>query len=306
MPAEVRQAEIVEIELDGARRVVGRRRAGEGTPIVFLHGLLDSSEGWDEIAAASPRPSVAFDLPGFGSSDLPTRPRVSAYAEDIATAILKLGLSEITLVGHSFGGAVGAAVAERIPGRIASLVLLAPAGFGRIALAEAVSIPGIRSVAAATMPLWLNAPGVLRTGYRLFVTAGQPAADQVVERVRRDISSLVDAAVMATEAVRAAGLSKRAFHRRRVGYHGPVRALWGAADRVVPPSHADGVKSAFPQAELCSWPEMGHHPQRERAANLTAFVETACSGTSPARESVSSPRRRASVAAHAAPVPAAA
>ena len=302
MPAPVRQAEIVAVELAGGRRVVGRRRSGEGTPIVFLHGLLDSSEGWDEIAADSPRPSVAFDLPGFGGSDLPARARVSAYAEDIATAMRRLDLDRVTLVGHSFGGAVATAVAERIPSRIASLLLLAPAGFGRIALAEAISVPGIRNVAAATMPLWLNAPGALRAGYRLFVTAGQAPSERVIERVRRDVPGLVDAALMATEAVVAAGLSKRGFHHRRVGYHGPVAALWGSADRVVPPRHANGVKAAFPQAELNSWAAMGHHPQRERAAGLTALIEAACSRTGGACDCAPAPRERTTSAPSPVPV----
>ena len=286
MPATVRETQIVETVLSDGRRICARRRAGEGTPLVFLHGLLDSSEGWTEIATASPRPSVAFDLPGFGGSDLPTRSRVSAYADDVVSAMRSLDLRDVTLVGHSFGGAVAAAVAERIPARIASLLLLAPAGFGRIALAEAVSVPGVRHATAALMPMWLNAPVVLGAAYRMFVTAGEPAPADVVARVRRDAKSLTPAAVAATQAVVAAGLSKRAFHRRRVAYHGPVAALWGAIDHVVPPRHAAGVKHAFPQAELTEWEGMGHHPQRERALDLCSLIEGAC-------EPAAGPRARA-------------
>lgn len=276
MPTRTGETQIVELALAGGRRIRARRRDGSGTPLVFLHGLLDSSEGWSEIAAASSRPSVAFDLPGFGGSDLPTRSRVSAYAEDIVAAMGLLDLDEVTLVGHSFGGAVAAAVAERIPERIASLLLLAPAGFGRIPLAEAVSIPGVRGAVATVLPFWLNAPMVLGAAYRVFVTAGEPVPSDVVARVRRDAKGLVPAAVAATEAVVAAGLSRRAFHRRRLPYHGPVAALWGDLDHVVPPRHAAGVKRAFPQAEVTEWDGMGHHPQRERSAELCSLIEAAC------------------------------
>lgn len=49
------------------------------------------------------------------------------------------------------GGAVATALAELMPERVAGLVLLAPAGFGRIHLAEAVSLPGVRHVVQATL-----------------------------------------------------------------------------------------------------------------------------------------------------------
>ena len=140
------------IALPGERTLLARVWPGEGVPVVFLHGIFASSEVWTEVCA-EPRagPCVAFDLPGFGGSDLPSAPDVSAYAEDIAAGIDALGLERFELVGHSFGGAVAARLAELLAARVTSLVLLAPAGFGRIALAEAMTVPGIRSVAEAVV-----------------------------------------------------------------------------------------------------------------------------------------------------------
>jgi pimeloyl-ACP methyl ester carboxylesterase len=66
---------VIDMLLPDGRRIRARRWAGKGDPLVLLHGQLDSSEGWTEIAESSRRPSVAFDLPGFGGSDLPARPR---------------------------------------------------------------------------------------------------------------------------------------------------------------------------------------------------------------------------------------
>jgi pimeloyl-ACP methyl ester carboxylesterase len=301
MSAHRRTSEIIDLTLPGARCIRARRLGGSGSPLVFLHGLLDSSEGWREIAAASHRPSVAFDLPGFGGSDLPTRSRVSAYAEDIAAAMTALGLREVTLVGHSLGGAVATGVAELLPDRVASLVLLAPAGFGRIALAEAVALPGMRRVAGAVLPLWLNAPLVLNFAYRLFVTAGHAPAGDALDRVRRDSRSLVPGAVAATQAVVAAGLSPHAFHQRRVGYQGPVSALWGEGDRVVPPAHAAGLLRGLPQARLTCWSGMGHHPQCERSGELSAFLEaSAALVQAPDRRPVARRRLAAHVTAGAA------
>src|SRR4051812_48234278 len=161
-----RKCESLTVALPDGRSLGARRWPGTGTPLVLLHGLLDSCEGWDAVVDATQRPCLAIDLPGFGRSDLPSRPRVSAYAEDVIAALEHLKIRALTLVGHSLGGAVAAAVAERAPEGVTALVLLAPVGFGRVPLAEAVSIPGVRNVAYAVMPLGLRNRAALRLAYR--------------------------------------------------------------------------------------------------------------------------------------------
>ena len=56
-------------------------------------------------------------------------------------------------------------------------------------------------------------------------------------------------------------------------FAGPVAALWGEHDALVPPAHARGLRAAAPQATVQVWPGMGHHPQRERPRQLAHFVE---------------------------------
>ena len=95
----------------GDGRVLSVRRwpgTSDGT-LVILHGLLDSSEGWSPLAAGVSCSVVAFDLPGFGGSDVPERGSVSGYARDVAEGLGLLGIDRFTLVGHSLGGAVAAA-----------------------------------------------------------------------------------------------------------------------------------------------------------------------------------------------------
>jgi pimeloyl-ACP methyl ester carboxylesterase len=65
----MRHPETRYVELAEGRRMRVRRWPGRGTPLVMLHGLLDSSDGWDPLARATHRPSIAIDLPGFGHSD---------------------------------------------------------------------------------------------------------------------------------------------------------------------------------------------------------------------------------------------
>ena len=259
---------------------------GAGVPLVLLHGLLDSGEGWNELARASSRPCIAFDLPGFGGSDLVARPRISSYAGDILAALSALGVRRCHLVGHSIGGAIATAIAERSPHEVASLVLLAPAGFGRIRLAEAVSIPGIRTVVAHTLPLALANPLVLTAAYMTVVTRGQVPDAETLQRVVARAFDSVPGARDGTRAVVAAGLADDGYHRRRVAYHGPVTVVWGDRDRLVPLSHADAVRRALPQARIESWPNMGHHPQRERPGPLSALVSESCPDSNTPAEQV--------------------
>jgi pimeloyl-ACP methyl ester carboxylesterase len=198
---------------------------------------------------------------------------MSAYADDVLATMDAIGVRSAIVVGHSLGGAVAAALADRAPRRVRSLVLLAPAGFGRIALAEAASIPGIRDVTRRVLPLALANPASVRLAYSAMISNHLPPDDELLERVTSHATALVPGAVAALEAIVAAGLSRHAFHRRRLSYAGPAVALWGTHDRLVPPAHEAGVARALPQAELLRWRGMGHHPQRERLDALIDLLD---------------------------------
>jgi pimeloyl-ACP methyl ester carboxylesterase len=249
---------------------------GDGTPLVLLHGVLDSSEGWNSFCRSTPRPCIALDLGGFGDSDLPARSSFAGYAADVVEAIGELVEDELVLVGHSFGGAVATAVAERLPDRVRALILLAPAGFGRIPLAEVISIPGVRNVAERLMPLGLGSRPALSAAYRTMIGNGHGPSDEVLDRVLARSDELVPGAVEATKAVVRGGRSPKAFHRRRVAYKGCVTAVWGDQDRLVPVSHASGLTRALPQTELHLWAGMGHHPQVERPRQLAVLIDEMC------------------------------
>jgi pyruvate dehydrogenase E2 component (dihydrolipoamide acetyltransferase) len=268
-----RAGEPVVVALRDGRRIAARYWPGDGAPLVLLHGLLDSCEGWDGLCLATTRPCLAVDLPGFGGSDGASRPRISAFADAVVELLVRLDVRGCRLVGHSLGGAVATAVAERAADRVASLVLLAPAGFGRIALAEAASLPGVRDVTRLLLPLGLRSRAGLNWVYTAMVSNGEPPEPGLLERVVDHSGELVPGARAAVAAIAVAGVSEHAFHRRRVAYDGPVTVVWGERDRLVPPAHARGVRFALPQAECRVWRGMGHHPQRERRADLLALLD---------------------------------
>jgi pimeloyl-ACP methyl ester carboxylesterase len=272
---------------------------GRGRPLVLLHGLLDEAAGWDDLARSTSRPVIAVDLPGFGASDQPSRPRLTAYAADVADAIRAVGVLRFTLVGHSLGGGVAAHVAEMLPARVCSLVLLAPAGFGPNPIAQAASAPGVRLFIGPGLTLLLSSPLLFAGMYATAISHLRPPSPAMMARMSAQAHRVGPGAQAATVALAAAAVSERALFRRQVRYDGPVCALWGEHDRLVPAQQAAGVRHAFRQAKVSVWAGMGHHPQHERPEQLAAFVEACCrspkrparAGRTPA-ESAARRRRR--------------
>lgn len=103
--------------------------AGEGPPLLLLHGLGGSGRYWAGLAPllADRRMLIAPDLAGFGRSD---KPRVQ-YTREFHLAALdrlleELGIrGDVAVAGHSMGGILAALFAARRPGRIESLALVA-------------------------------------------------------------------------------------------------------------------------------------------------------------------------------------
>ena len=215
-------------------------------------------------------------------------------------ALATLDVHDFTLVGHSLGGAVATALAERLRDDVAALVLIAPAGFGRVQLAEAIQLPGVRSLVRHGLPLALMNPVSALGVYMAVVGNGHLPDPELVARLRKNARRWAPGAACANEAITASGRSRRAFYRRELDYRGPVLALWGERDRLVPVGHRDGVMTAFPQAQVSVWKKMGHHPQRERPSELARFIGAACVRALPsarAAASSSTPSRRVPAAA---------
>ena len=107
----------------------GLTERGEGAPILYLHGLFDSSENPLTAALAATRRVLAPDLPGFGAS------RGESELSELGDAVLALldlvdalDLGPVPVVGHCLGGMLAAELALLQPARFTPLVLLAPFG----------------------------------------------------------------------------------------------------------------------------------------------------------------------------------
>ena len=100
--------------------------------LLFIHGLGSYAPAWKKNIEAlrSDYRCIAIDLPGYGHSSKGDYPgHMPFYAEVIAGFIRKLGLGQVTLVGHSMGGQIAITAALAYPELVSGLVLVAPAGF---------------------------------------------------------------------------------------------------------------------------------------------------------------------------------
>jgi pimeloyl-ACP methyl ester carboxylesterase len=115
---------------------VGGRRVnvlelGSGPPVVFVHGLSGSWQNWLEQLPvfAQDHRVVAFDLPGFGASEMPDwQISISGYARWLDALYDALGIEAAAVVGNSMGGFIGAELAIAFPARVERLVLVSAAG----------------------------------------------------------------------------------------------------------------------------------------------------------------------------------
>jgi len=99
---------------------------GKGKAVIFLHGFLGSKEVWrsfSELLSKTQR-VIAIDLLGHGGSDcLSYVHTMEEMAEAIQAVLTHLKLRKYFLVGHSLGGYVSLAVAEKNPDNIKGLVM---------------------------------------------------------------------------------------------------------------------------------------------------------------------------------------
>lgn len=95
--------------------------------IVLLHGYLESMLVWEEFIPLLYKRVrvVTLDIPGHGISVVQGECHTMEYLSDVvAEAMTAIGVERFTVVGHSMGGYVALALAERHPARLNGLVLL--------------------------------------------------------------------------------------------------------------------------------------------------------------------------------------
>lgn len=99
---------------------------GEEPPIIITHGLSANAHFFDGLAASSlPNRLLAVDLRGRGLSDKPeTGYSMADHAADIIGLMDNLGLEDVILAGHSFGGLLTCYLAANFPERVRRCIVM--------------------------------------------------------------------------------------------------------------------------------------------------------------------------------------
>lgn len=105
--------------------------AGEGPPLMLVHGLAGGASNWSELAPrlAERHRVLVPDLPGHGSSTaLPAAPSLDPFVDRLASLADREGFERPAVVGHSLGGLLALRLAVRRPEHVRAIVLAASAG----------------------------------------------------------------------------------------------------------------------------------------------------------------------------------
>lgn len=248
-----------EIDLPTGR--IRYREAGEGKPIVFVHGYLVDGRLWGGVVdRLSDRfRCIAPDWP-IGSQQIAMNPDADLSPPGIASLIHdfleKLDLEDVTIVGNDSGGAMSQVLVTRHPERIGRLVLtncdthenFPPGAFKYVM--PLVRVPG--AMAAMLAPLRIGA--VARTAFKPFSKTTVPPEtiaswlepSQRDHDVRRDLKKVtIDMhrryTLAAAEKLRGSDL--------------PILLTWAPGDRYFPLRYAEKLAGEAGNARVVEIPD---------------------------------------------------
>ena len=237
---------------------------GEGAPVLLVHGFGSDLTAWlfTQEALAEGRAVHAFDLPGHGAS---TKAVEAGSVAELAAATLAvmdaLGLERAHLVGHSLGGAISAHLAVTQPNRVASLSLIAPAGLGR-----EINTGFIEGFIAETRARKLKV--VLQT---LVADPSLISADMVEDVIKYKRLDGSDAALRRIADANFGGGAQSVHLRDALATSEmPIAVIFGEQDRVIPPTHAEGLPVRIPVTRVAG---AGHLPHLEKSAEVNEAIQ---------------------------------
>jgi pimeloyl-ACP methyl ester carboxylesterase len=278
-----------ETELHGHRVIY--RMAGNGPPVVLIHGMVNSSRHWESVALrlAEEHTVIAPDLIGHGDSAAVRGDySLGVHASSIRDLLAALGVERATIVGHSLGGGIAMQFFYQFPQRTERLVLISSGGLGRQVspMLRGAALPGASAALwAAAHPRVLDALALL--------------GERMRERGRGLGVSLL-AIARALRPLQRAG-ARRAFLqtlRSVIDLHGqhvsardrlylldgfPTLIVWGERDHTIPLSHGREAHAAIPGSRFETLPRAAHFPHLEDPEGLAEVLADFLRTTEPGR-----------------------
>ena len=263
------------IDVVGAR--VNYVEMGEGSPIIFVHGLSGAWQNWLETLPHFARTHrvIALDLPGFGASPMPPwEISIPSYGRFVRDFCERVGVDRCSLVGNSMGGFIATEVAITDPERVDELTLVSAAGvtWAR-ARREPAAVIARMGRAATPVLLRFHMSGIrrqrLRKGYfqGVFFDPDSIRREMLWENVVPALNSPGYYDALTT-------LWGYDIRDRLEEIGVPTLIVWGRNDRVVPvPAAVSYKKRIGENAELVIFDRCGHVPQIERPVRFNRVLE---------------------------------
>ncbi len=268
-------------ELETSLGVLRYHEAGDGPPLLLLHGSGPGVTGWRNYRGvladlAEHFRCLVLEFPGFGVSDPGDGHPMAMAQTSVGLFLDGLGLGAVNMIGNSMGGIVAARVAIDEPHRVSKLVTIG--GMGKNVLSSGPS-EGIKLLMEFTddptrdrLIRWLTSmvhdPALVTE--ELIAERWELATDPTtLDIARRMYGSKAFAATMAA----AAASDAPPYWSRLNRITAPTLLTWGRDDRVSPVDMALLPMRDIPDAELHVFPRCGHWTMIEaREAWLSAVL----------------------------------
>lgn len=234
--------------------------AGQGSPLLFLHGASGFDERQPFVAPLSvKRRLIAPSHPGFGQSSLP---EWLDSIDDIAHLYLELldtlRLDKVDIVGCSIGGWIAAEMATKSPERVNRLVMVGPVGV-KTGSPDKLDIPDIFAMPQSDVEkLLFHDPA------RMAPNPSKMTDDElaVMFRNRETLALLVWEPWMHNTKL------KRRLHRVKA----PALFMRGASDGLVSGGYLKAYATLLPNARTLTIPAAGHAPHLEQPEAFVSAV----------------------------------
>ncbi|MFJ4867537.1 alpha/beta fold hydrolase [Streptomyces sp. NPDC088757] len=241
----------------------------QAPPLLLIHGSGASGATWGPVVPALARHHhvVRVDLPGCGQSPPAPSYEVPAQADRVAAVLDGLGLRAVAVAGHSSGGYVATALAERRPDLVGSLALISSGPAPDALLPQPLVLRALLAPPLGPL-LWAwRSDAVIRKG--IGATAARPVEipDDMVADLRHGTYRTTRAVLRCNGAY----IAERSVPERLAALGVPLLVVFGGADPRWEPSSAHRYE-AVPGARVETLPGVGHLAVLEAPGETAALL----------------------------------
>lgn len=165
------------------------RVIGKGSPVILVHGFGEDSQVWNKqieflSAGKDQFQLIVPDLPGTGKSGLISDMSIEGMAETIKAILDEEKISNCIIIGHSMGGYITLAFAEKFPQMLSAFGLFSSSAFADNEEKKAARLKSIAFIKNNNAFEFLKTtiPGLFG---QLFTKDNQPAIDELVEQSKQ-------------------------------------------------------------------------------------------------------------------------